>query len=239
MKIRINKNIFKCMLCIFCIAILISVGMFITNIIEKNAMKNSISKINAEDLQNKIIAKLEETKLNLNNDNYTTVFRKFYKGKPVLMEELTIKMNETDSGTKNIYEDYISAYIYLNSSKETEYTEGVIVPVFKIKNDNNGNFVSIEYIETLEAILDVGIKNIIETVFKEDYGIDIRKCSRDMKKLFGNDKISIVGLNDELVVDIANSIRADKYASFVTVKEKATEIRKDMYTIKFGTDVNK
>lgn len=145
-----------------------------TNIKIKDT-ENKLSQINAEELETKIIKELENTDLNVNSPTSKTEFRKLDSNKSKfdsyikMYYELSQKYFGTEMKTnEEVMTEYISAFI--TNSKE----HGVAIPCFKIESDNNGKFKNINYLESgpgdrIETI----VKNAVEKVFKNEYGIEI------------------------------------------------------------------
>lgn len=115
-----------------------------TNIKIKDT-ESKLSKINAEELQTKLIKELENTPLNKNDYTYNTEF-----------------LENTDG--------VVVAKIVFNDKSSNE-TESVTIPCFQIDSYSNGNFKSITYWEMDELLKSVN--NKIEETFKNDYDINI------------------------------------------------------------------
>lgn len=152
------------------------------------SVEDKLKTINAEELQNKIIAELEASDLNVNvkNDSneITTVF---------------------DTGT--IFKKYICAKIdYIRNG---EIDASVEIPCFRIDYDSDGKFKSIEY--TYEFMTTNIINEAIRNVFKDQYGLNdfdaIIGSQKYERKFSGEGKSgNIYYSQDEFFINVVTEI---------------------------------
>lgn len=154
MSINIKRRTIKIVIAIIVLILAIVGGIYATQIIITNnkisATAEKLKEINVSELENKIIERLKETDLYVEEDT----------------GELFVG---TMIGEGTEIKDYITvAYIAIKNGNGIGAVE---VPVFKINTDSHGKFKNIEYLayETWnKGIVEKTIKNI----FKEEYDID-------------------------------------------------------------------
>ena len=216
MKVKVNKKVFIGIISVIVIVAIVGVivGLVVPTI-KFTQLKNKLSQINAEELQNKIIQELETTSL-------------YVKGSTTI-----------DNGIKiDNLEDYVIANIMEIASNDIYV---VTVPLFKI-NNSNGNFKSIEYISNFPD-LEIDIEDIIFNVLKADYGIDINYSNQ--QKLMEHNKSSVsIGYSSDkaLLWYVSQVSHNDRYSdldnkSDIMISAYASEIEKDYKTQYFGLDL--
>lgn len=177
-----KKKIIKILVAVIVSIIIMVLGILsIPNIKIKSASKK-LSNINAQELQLKIIERLEKSPLNINTETTKTEFRTLDSTKTELEEVIEIGYSVADSYNNNVlnngkkedrpYEKFISAYIY-NKEKNSI---GVAIPCFLIESDDNGNVKRIEYWDDYNDSNFIGaiIQQEIENVLKVEYNIDTK-----------------------------------------------------------------
>lgn len=229
---KVKKKSFIIVMIILAIIILISVMIgIVIPIIQKSQIKNNLSKINATDFENKIIERLKDSKLNVNTSTLSTEIGTYEEISKNANDNLKLRLSSIGllyemEQKEELYKDYVSAFVGESV---------VIIPLFRIEKDSNGNFKSIEYVESQ---LGVSVETIIFDVLKEEYNINIKsKYKSDMTKLYGNNSIGIAFLLDEDAVEVEKQIQ-NKYAENVTIEERAELIREEKSTEIFGIDIN-
>lgn len=164
MLISIKKKNIAIAMAIVISIIVIVVGIFLTRFILTNIKiketENKLKAIDTKELQTKLIEELNNTKLNINIDG--TNLNNMYV--------ITI-FNEGIH-----FKDYITATI--TCWRNSTIVSAIEVPCFKITSDSNGKFKNIEYTDFLFNETQV-IKEVVEKVFENDYGIDLEEINKN------------------------------------------------------------
>lgn len=196
-SIKVIISIIAVLLIIAIIALI--VGVVLPNV-KRNQIKNKLSQINAEDLQEKMIQEIEKTELNINTEKLSTTIGTF---------EMAEKSNETKNidklfanaelyyaltGNTNDFKNYVFAYII------GEDNELVIIPCFKIESDSNGNFKSIK---CKWSKISHKVTNIFLDVLEKDYGIKLEgKYKAELQKS-NKDNVTIYSSSDNNLFNIS------------------------------------
>ena len=165
MSINIKRKTVNIIIAVVIIAVVIAVGIFVTNTVITNMKINDIeqklSAINSEELQNKIEEELQNTELymemNISSNN-------MYVGSMI------------NEGVE--FEGYICLSILGFRGNANNLLGAVEVPCFKITSDSNGKFKNIEYTDFLFNETQ-DIKEVVEKVFENDYGIDLEEINKN------------------------------------------------------------
>ena len=165
MSININK---KAICIIIVVIILIVIGGIVANLIIKNVEVNSVKKklsaIKSEELKENLEKELKETDLflemNLDNLYVGSMINFFFE-----FDCYTCLSNLAFKGNAN------------------NIVGAIEIPCFKITSDSNGNFKNIEYTDILFNETQV-IKEVVEKVFKNNYGIDMNQINKNMENKF-------------------------------------------------------
>ena len=177
----IKRRTVKIIIAVIVLAIIIAVlvGVVIP-ILKVNQVKNKLSEINAKELQNKIIERLEKSPINIDTETTETAFRKLDSTKTKLEDLMDATYELVDVYNNDVlnngktedrpYQYFVSAYIV----DKNDDSIGVAYPCFNIESDSNGNVKSIEIIESYYEckFIERIIKCEIENVLKNEYGID-------------------------------------------------------------------
>lgn len=203
--------------------ILIAIGLALAPKI-KIAMQikqteDKLSKINAKELETKIIDELKSTQLNVSNININTK-----------QAGLSMSTEFTDSKT---FPGYTSAIITGNWKNGN--IDKFEIPCFKIKKDSNGNFINIEYIEKLWKDKYI-IRGAVQDVFENEYNINFHAYDYEFKERFFKDNKSatITFSGNDFYLFVVGLIEKENYLTKYT-DNIPTEIKG--YTTKiFGLD---
>lgn len=155
-------------------------GILIANTIIANnqakELEEKLSEIDVEELEEKLIEKLEKTTINVNKSTQNS------SGDTIGVETMflsTRSMYDDINEGENIeaYKDYVMAFGW--GVKNGEYSMQYMFPCFKIETDKNGDFESITYLysedkDTIEYI----VKKTVEKYFEEEYDIEISKLNK-------------------------------------------------------------
>ena len=214
-----KKKMITIIVAIILIIAVISVGVIATNyIIDNNQVKETkekISKINAEELKERIIEELKNTPLNINTSSLKTTFgnqEEFAEEVDGFGLNKGIDFHYGKANTDNPYEDCISAYISTYDGKS-----GIVIPCFKVVSDNNGNLQYILYATGFPY----NVSEVVGEVLKREYNIDKNLTGNaEYYKQFikeGNQKYQehidiYVGLADEeLTATVVNEIVSNEF----------------------------
>lgn len=212
-------NVIKIIIAIIVIIAVVAVSIIaINHIIDNNQIQETeekIRQINAEELEEKLIAELKNTPLNINTSTLKTTFgnqEKFAEEVDGFGLNMGIDFHYGKTNTDNPYEDCISAYISTNDGKS-----GIVIPCFKIVSDNNGNLQYILYATGFPY----NVSEVVDKVFKRDYNIDkyltgntkyYEKFIKDGNQKYQEQIDIYVGLADEeLTVTVVNEIVSGEF----------------------------
>ena len=166
-------------------------------------IKETLSQINAEELQEKIIEKLKATPLNVNTKSIRTEFT----------SELLERGNDGDAIRfyySLMFNNYSSEkdYVFAVYTDTNENDMELAIPCFKIEADSNGKFKNIISPANNSGSFAVGknVWNAVKGVLKDEYNIDISNYS------LGN---GITGLSNEKPIAVMN-YEADDFAKSVS-----------------------
>ena len=182
MSIKINKKNIKILIAVIVAILIILIGVFVAPIINTNLkIKNTESKLNqikAKDFENELIEEFKKSPLNINNDTIKTTFGKLDD----IDNNASLEMKASIGFTKMNGEEYYKSkyedlenfvYAYILEYKSNKIDNYIVVPLFKIESDSNGNFQSIEYMDASELyFIEPIIKQTIKEVLEKDYNID-------------------------------------------------------------------
>ena len=156
MSINIKKKTIKIISAIIIVLLIIVVSAVIIGVVlprkTENQIRETLSQINAEELQEKMIKELEKSSLNINTEEITTTIgtlddaennNKYIKNNINLLSG--VKANYELSHNLDIFKNYISAYIIGKNN------EVIVIPCFKIESDTEGNFKSIKCKSTMKS----------------------------------------------------------------------------------------
>lgn len=205
MSINIKKKNITIAMAIVIGIVVIVVGIFFTRFIltniKINDTENKLRKISAEELQDKIINKLEETEININMNN----------GKKKVITEFIDNYEDTNG--------FVTAIILYANESNLYNGEGVAIPVFKIEKDSTGYFKSIKYVyNSLNGI----IKEAVESVFREEYNVNVLVENNDRYnehfRTYGKEEgLEIVRTNEDffktIIMKITNEDIYNNYLS--------------------------
>lgn len=163
MSNEIKKKNIKIVIAIVILIIVIILGICLVPLISSSIViketQEKLRNINAEELQNQIIAELEHSDLNID------------------MTADSIKIETViDEGIR--FKGYTTAKI---GCLQNGTVVGVMeIPCFKINSDNNGKFKSIEY--TQEFMKKSIIDDVVRKIFKNNYDLENFDEIRGSKK---------------------------------------------------------
>ena len=197
MSIKVKKNSIKLIVGLLLIIALVIVGIFVTKNVSKNMeikeIQEKLSQISISELQEKIIDKLENSKMNVQssakNLGCVTMF---------------------DKAPENLkgYDGYILAStVFMKNGNVSDYCA---IPCFKINGTNNGKFKSIEYLADFGSgnVNDRIVADIIEEIFKNDYGINLSSYNEFNNYNIG--KELNIDANDDTLVFIFSMIDGEE-----------------------------
>ena len=235
MSIKIKKKTII-ISCIVILAIILTiVGIIMVPFINASIEKTKLSKINAKEFESKIIEELKNTSLNINSSTGKTYFGTLndYDNEASKTIKAWISLAKLkEDNYKSNYEDlerFIYAYILENNSDNY-----IIVPLFKIESDNNGNFKKIIYTFDSEMPLTNKTGNAFKKVLKEQYNI---KCDSEYSNKYFNNYEG--GLKAKSYYsDLDFMINMSQIVSREPKINKSIEQRsKELNTYYFGIDV--
>ena len=136
---EIGKIKFKIIVTIFIIALLLPIIMIIIEEIKVsiaiNNTKDILSNINAKEMQEEIIDRLKDSKINVNTSSIKTEIEAFQEADEDIIKACTYSSNNDSE------KDFVYAFII------DEKEENVVaIPLFRIESDSNGYFKNIEYV---------------------------------------------------------------------------------------------
>ena len=232
----IKKRTIKIIVGVIIAIALIVGGIFAFKIISTNNKikytEEKLSQINAEELQEKLINELENSKFSINTSDISTKICTLEKANESnrMAIEIFYDINKED----NPYEKSVSAYI---TSGQGKVKEIVAIPLFRIETDNNGKFKKIIYTEIAlkEPVVSTDIKKVIRKVLKNDYHIDMfvegnarynirfnKRSDSERRTIFATEEGLNTVLNEIYGYNISSN--TDKYKEY-----KSTE---------FGLEIN-
>lgn len=161
MEIGIIK--FKIIVTIFIIALLLPIIMIIIEEIKVsiaiNNTKDILSNINAKEMQEEIIDRLKDSKINVNTSSIKTEIEAFQEADEDIIKACTYSSNNDSE------KDFVYAFII------DEKEENVVaIPLFRIESDSNGYFKNIEYVSNW--FYNINILEKINDVLKTNYGLE-------------------------------------------------------------------
>ena len=205
MSINIKKKTIKIISAIIIVLLIIVVSAVIIGVVlprkTENQIRETLSQINAEELQEKMIKELEKSSLNINTEEITTTIgtlddaennNKYIKNNINLLSG--VKANYELSHNLDIFKNYISAYIIGKNN------EVIVIPCFKIESDTDGNFKSIKCKSTMKSH---NIPDLFVKVLDEQFGIKLEGKYRSEILKSDKDDIVTYTLKDEDLIDIA------------------------------------
>lgn len=165
-KRKTINNTVKFAIVILVILVLGIIGIFGTKAVIRNLkineIKNKMSVIDSKELQKKIEEELKNTKLYIEKD-----VDNLYVGSMI---------------NEGVEAEGYTCISILAMKAGGNMVGAVEVPCFKIESDNNGNFKSIEYTDTLfNGYGSAIITDAIMKVFKDNYEIDFKEIKKDKK----------------------------------------------------------
>lgn len=166
MKVQVKKrNIIIIAIILLAIVVGIIATMFVVPNMKISETHKKLKQINAKELETKILAKLENSTLNLNTTSVETTFI-VNTDKPI----------GTDILSEYVAEKY--QFITINIADTTSgATNFMKVDLCKIESDSSGKLKSIEYIDggtnggECNFIIEI-VQDIIKNVLKTEYDID-------------------------------------------------------------------
>lgn len=239
----IKRSTIKIIIAVIVLAIIIAVlvGVVIP-ILRVNQVKNKLSKINAQELQTKIIEQLEKSPINIDTETIETEFRKLDSTKTELDNIMKLGYLAVESYNTNVvgvkkevdkpYEYFISAYIVDKNNDSI----GAAFPCFNIESDSNGNVKSIETIESYYEckFIERIIKCEIENVLKNEYGIDTSVINdlrnKDNKTITFSknaEKLRLRYANEKFLVDTFETISNKMGNNYGAYSFKPNELSKE------------
>lgn len=176
---KVSKIKFIIILILLILLILIPPVMIIKEVVYWKALANDTEKklnqINITELEDKLIAELEKSSINVDNSLFTTEFavcRDDTYDEAALYLELYYGLNELN----NPYDGWILACIKENK----EESKRLYIPLYKIegKSKEGSNVFNIKYAQPIEQIWEneYEVYNILEKVLKQ-YKINLEKHS--------------------------------------------------------------
>lgn len=161
---KIRKGLYIIIKIIFIIAVLLPIIMLAKAEISVNIKirntKKILSSIDANEFQKKIIERLEDSPINIDNGSTKTTFEVFQNIDDDIMDMCTY------ASKYDVAQDYVCACI-VDNKKET----GMLIPLFKIDSDNNGKFKKIEYFSTDYWFSSDFAEEAINSVLESEYGL--------------------------------------------------------------------
>lgn len=245
MSIKIKKKTIKILIALIVAIAIILVGVLLAPVINTNIkIKNTeikLGQINAKEFENKIIEEIKNTPLNINNDTIKTSFGTLdtidniaSTGMETYIDLLTMQGEEY---YKTEYEDLKNfIYAYILEYKSNKVENYIVVPLFKIDSDNNGNIKKIIYAtDAAKTPITSFTADTFMKVLKNEYNIERANSSSKYNNKFNKYnglKAHCYYNNVEFMVNITNSI-TPKYK----VNIDSAERNKDVKTQYFGIDV--
>ncbi len=223
MKVKMNKKVFIAIVAIIIIiavvAILVGVVM---PMIKSNQIKGKLGKINAEELQAKLIQEFEKTPLNINT----------YETKTTISDDIKVGSN------------YGFVKVFVMTS-EINLADVITIPLFKIESDSNGNFKSIEYVSSY-GDFNLDIERIIFNLLENEYGIkDINYNTRRDMTIYNKNSVSIDSSSDRILLWYVKQVRPNRYNDIDINSESdiyissivKNQIEQEVKTTIFGLDI--
>lgn len=212
MKIQVKKrNVIIAVAILLVVIIGVVATIFVIPNMKISQTHKKLSEINAEELETKIIQKLETSPINVSTSSISTTFK---------------VNNEEPSGTGILYEASAKSYKFINISIKGTITEFISIDCCKIESNDNGTVKSIEFIEPsvnsgecdliAEIVYDT-IKNVLETEYNIDTSIisSLRyKNNPKIKFSFNKDEKTIVMSDYEWGVTVLKTISNNSDKSF-------------------------
>lgn len=221
---EIGKIKFRVMVTIFIIALLVPIVMIVKEeVVVSMAIDKTrkiLSNISAEEMQEKVIEKLEESEININTSSLKTTIGAFQKVDEDIVEACTYSKDDDDAKK--------FVYAFITDKKERK---GIAVPLFKIESDSDGNFKRVEYIN--DTYNNYTYK-AIDSILKEEYGLErgmgyygmryARRYEGSMHKprIIG-DKKYIKYKDTDFAIEIMQEILDSEYYSEYTCKSILNE----------------
>lgn len=166
MKVSVKKTTLKIIITIIIIIVVIVVGIVAGKNIMINTdikkMEEKLGQIDAKEFQEKIIKELEKSSLNISDAKVS--------GESMPVETYFSDTFDNSDG----FVMAVSLWWW-----DTEESNGIAFPCFKIKSDSAGKFQTIEYISGLTWFENNVIEDIIKKVFKEEYNIDMHLIGKN------------------------------------------------------------
>lgn len=238
MSIKINKKNIKILIAVIVAILIILIGVFVAPIINTNLkIKNTeskLSQIKAKDFENELIEEFKKSPLNINNDTIKTTFGKLDD----IDNNASLEMKASIGFTKMNGEEYYKSkyedlenfvYAYILEYKSNKIENYIVVPLFKIESDSNGNFKEIKYVSVTSLVHNLTSFNysVLENVLKNKYNIEM-SVSGSLKY---NDKFNHSGLkaqyrfsNVDFVVNISNTLNQNRITKNEVIENSKHEV---------------
>lgn len=184
MSIKIKKKSIKIIIGIVLVILLVVASIVLKPVIINNSMvkqtEERLCSIDSKKLESQIIEKLKDTEMYINvEENNISSFKQEY-GKDVT------KLI-TEIGKGNQFKEYIT--VSIKTLNKNSIVASIEIPCFKISSDTNGKFKSIEY--------NKNIREIIKSVFKENYNIDLTITDNEKYCKRFNEEVSVRGATNK------------------------------------------
>lgn len=247
MSIKVKKKTIKILIAVIIAIAIIVVGVLIIPIVNTNikikSAESKLSKIKAKDFENELIEEFKKSPLNINNDTIKTSFGTLDSIDNNASLEMKASIGFSKMNGEKYYrskyedlENFVYAYILeYNSNKIENY---IVMPLFKIESDSNGNFKEITYISVTPLVHNLTSFNydILQKVLKNKYNIEMN-VSGNLKY---NDKFNQSGLKAQyrfsdvdFVINISNTLNQNRITRVKMIEDSNHEIE----TSYFGSNI--
>ena len=238
-----KKKIIKILIALI-IVVIIVIGIFVAPIINTNIkiknVESKLSQIKAKDFENELIEEFKKSPLNINNDTIKTTFGTLDSIDNNVSLEMKASIGFSKmNGEESKYEDLENfVYAYILEYKSNEIENYIVVPLFKIESDSNGNFKKITYISITSLVHNLTSFNydVLQNVLKNKYNIEM-SISGSIKY---NDRFNHSGLkaqyrfsNVDFVVNISDTLNQNRITRSQAIEDSKHEVE----TSCFGANI--
>lgn len=239
-----KKKIIKILIALITVVIIV-IGIFVAPIISTNIKikntENKLSQIKAKDFENELIEEFKKSPLNINNDTIKTTFGTLdsIDNNASLEMKASIgfsKMNGEEY-YKSKYEDLENfVYAYILEYKSNQIENYIVLPLFKIESDSNGNFKKITYISISSLVHNLTSFNydVLQKVLKNKYNIEM-SVSGSLKY---NDKFNHSGLkaqyrfsNVDFVVNVSDTLNQNRITRSQAIEDSKHEVETSCFGV--------
>lgn len=177
-SMKVNKRKFIIIIVIAIILVLIPPVVIMKEVMHWKLLAKDtdkkISQIEASELETKLMEKLKNSKLNVEDNSFDVVFEVCdkdivdnNKNSNFLTIYYDLLKNQYSNST-NPYEGYILACV---TQKNSKVPERVFIPCFKVESDSKGKVQNIKYVGSDYFGIGRDLSNIINDILREQYGV--------------------------------------------------------------------